>query len=339
MVSKRPCSGDINPLCNDLVFSDYLCRYNTNVFVLGDEKVFNTIESISNLLQGSVLKGHKIRQLEIDGSDEYAFEIEIPHANAMEAWHLMRSHLKDTKRYPVLTCGWGSDDYFSRFYYQEEKNEGKLTGISPQEILASAPTADLENFLKTRRIARKEYLDDSIDYSLKVTKETFGACPDSAQIRELIDNGTIQSTVDLEKWLFDWELQHNKDVVITPNTNYLDWFEPDEKTAILMLLPTENGWDSLAYLHWYGACSAGTTVAISFLKRWSQQYKAELVCHYGTMLQLNVGRLPTTPEEAFELAWQQEALAECTTVLPGISLRDHARSLLTVNRWFLHERP
>jgi hypothetical protein len=102
----------------------------------------------------------------------------------------------------------------------------------------------------------------------------------------------------------------------------------------LLLLPIENGWNSLAYLHWYGACTAGSSVAISFLKKWHQQYNAELVCHYGTMLQFNVGRCPISPEEAFELAWEQEALAECTTILPGISLRDHARSLLKVKQWF-----
>jgi Domain of unknown function (DUF4253) len=303
--------------------------------------MLNTIEAISNLLQGSFLEGQEIRQLEIDESDECAFAIEVPRANALDAWHLMKSYLRDIKRYPVLTEGWGSDDYFSRFYYREEENDGKLQGISPREIIARVPMANLEAFLETRRIARKEYLEDSIDYSLARTRERFGECPDNSQIRELIDSATIQSTVDLEKWLFDWELQHfnYEDATTAPDTGYLDWFEPDSKTAILMLLPIENGWDSLAYIHWFGACSAGTTVAISFLKRWNQRYNAELVCHYGTMLQLNVGRLPGTPEEAFELAWQQEALAECTTILPGISLRDHARSLLTVNRWFLHERP
>jgi hypothetical protein len=116
-------------------------------------------------------------------------------------------------------------------------------------------------------------------------------------------------------------------------------FSSGRETVPLLLLPIDNGWDSLAYLHWFGACTAGTTVAISFLKQWHQRYNAELFGLYGTMLQLQVGRLPTTPAEAFELAWQQEALAECTTVMPGVCLRDHARSLLTVDRWFLHERP
>lgn len=303
--------------------------------------MLNTTQAISELLQGSILEGKEIRQLAIDESSESAFVIEVPRADALNAWNLMRSHLSETGRYPVLTDGWGSDDYFSRFYYGEEEADGKLQGISPQEIIARVPMADVEAFLTTRRITRQEDLNDSIQYSLARTKNRFGECPDESQVRELMASNVIQSTVDLEKWLFDWELQHfnSEEAIAAPDTTYLNWFEPDGQTAVLMLLPTENGWNSLAYLHWFGACSAGTTVAISFLKRWNQRYNAELVCHYGTMLQLKVERLPETPEEAFELAWEQEALAECTTILPGVSLRDHARSLLQVKQWFLHERP
>jgi hypothetical protein len=299
------------------------------------------IEAISKLLKGTFLEESEIRQLEIDESDECAFEIKVLRPSALDAWHLMRDKFKDTQQYPILTEGWGSDDYFSRFYYREEENAGKLRGISPRAIIAEVSTANLDDFLETKRIASKEFLEDSIEFSLTETRGRFGRCPDNSQIRELLHENIIQSTVDLEKWLFEWELQHfdRDNVLTTPDTGYLDWFEPDSQSAILMLLPIENGWDALAYIHWFGACSAGTPVAIGFLKKWCQQYGAELVCHYGTMLQLKVGSLPETPEEAFELACQQEALAECTTILPGVSLRHHARSLLSVNRWFLHERP
>lgn len=300
-----------------------------------------TIKKICNLLKGTFLEGSEIRQLKIDESDECAFEVKVPTSSAFDAWQLMRSKLKNMQQYPILTYGWGSDDYFSRFYYREEKNDGKLQGISPREIIADVPTVNLDAFLETKIVARKEFLDDSIAFSLAETKERFGRCPSDSQVRELIRENIIQSTFGLEKWLLEWELQHFNydDVLATPETKYLDWFEPDNQSAILMILPVDNGWDTLAYIHWYGACSAGTPVAISFLKKWGQQYGAELVCHYGTMLQLNVRNLPETPEEALELAWHQEALAECTTMLPGISLRHHARSLLSVNRWFLHERP
>jgi Domain of unknown function (DUF4253) len=301
--------------------------------------MFNTIEAISNLLKGTFLEGSAIRQLEIDESDEFAIEIKVPLNKALDAWHLMRAKLKGAQQYPVITEG--DNDYFSRFYYREEEEAGKLRGVSPRAIIAEVSTANLDDFLEKQRIARKEFLEDSIEFSLEETSERFGRCPNDSEVRELIHQNVIQSPVDLEKWLFEWELEHfdRDDVLTTPDTGYLGWYEPHSQLVSLMVLPIENGWDVLAYLHWFGACSAGTPVAIGFLRKWFQQYGAELVCHYGTMLQLEVESLPKTPEEAFELAWQQEALAECTTILPGVSLRHHARSLLSVNRWFLHERP
>jgi Domain of unknown function (DUF4253) len=303
--------------------------------------MLNTIEAISNLLKGTFLEGSAIRQLEIDESDECAIEIKVPRTSALDAWHLMRAKLKGTQQYPIVTEGWGSDDYFSRFYYREEEEAGKLRGVSPRAIIAEASTVNLDDFLSVQRIASKEFLEDSIEFSLEETREHFGRCPNDLEVRELIHKNIIHSTVDLEKWLFEWELKHfdRDDVLATPDTRYLDWYEPNTQLVTLIVLPIENGWDALAYIHWFGACSAGTSVAIGFLKKWFQQYGAELVCHYGTMLQLEVESLPETPEESFELAWQQEALAECTTILPGVSLRHHARSLLSVNRWFLHERP
>ncbi len=78
---------------------------------------------------------------------------------------------------------------------------------------------------------------------------------------------------------------------------------------------------------------------IALLKYWHEKYGSELVCHYGTVLQLTTKTLPTSPDEAFQLAWEQQTIAPCTTILPGISLRDHARELLHTYRWFLHERP
>lgn len=303
--------------------------------------MLDNIEHLAQLLQGSFLEGSEIRQLKIDESDQIAFAIKVKASEVVEAWDLLRSHLKQTGRYPIVTEGWGADDVFSRFYYKEEAFDGKLQDISPESIITSIPTSNLENFWEKRNAYCVKRLEDSIARALEETGKHFGSCPDEAQIRELVDNGTISSCVDLEKWLFHWELQNfsTEDALCVPSTEYFQWEEPYGRDATLLLLPIENGWDSLAYLHWWGACSAGTNVAIDFLKQWNQKYDAEIVCHYGTMLQFKVGKRPLTPEDAFDLACGQEALAECTTILPGISLRNHARSLLIVDRWFLHERP
>lgn len=68
-------------------------------------------------------------------------------------------------------------------------------------------------------------------------------------------------------------------------------------------------------------------------------YQIELVCHYGTMLQLKTKNKPKTCQEALQLAIEQEIIAPCTTMLPGISLEDHACALLKSDYWFFHERP
>jgi hypothetical protein len=314
--------------------------------------VIDTPEAIAKLIEGTCLEGSKILQLQIPESSHSAFALSVKPEAGIAAWNLMRSHLEQTQRYPLLVLSWVGNsknweqevienDFFSRFYYQEERFQGKKQDIAPAAILSRVPLADLEDFLERKASLFIENLNNEIDLALAITRERFGTSPERSQIEELTSNNSIKSRVDLEKWLFNWELENfnQEAAIVAPDTRYLEWYEPRGQNLILLLLPTTNGWDSLAYIHWYGACSASSEIAISFLKRWQQRYQAELVCHYGTMLQLNVGRLPATPQEAFALAWEQEAIAECTTILPGISLRDHARALLTVNRWFLHERP
>jgi hypothetical protein len=64
-----------------------------------------------------------------------------------------------------------------------------------------------------------------------------------------------------------------------------------------------------------------------------------MVASWGTMLQLEVTRPPQQLREAFELAVEQYAVASSTLDLAGVSIRDHARSLLHRTEWFLHDRP
>jgi len=46
--------------------------------------MLNTLEALTDLLQGTLLAGCTIRQLAIDESDEFAFEIQVPEANACD---------------------------------------------------------------------------------------------------------------------------------------------------------------------------------------------------------------------------------------------------------------
>ena len=101
---------------------------------------------------------------------------------------------------------------------------------------------------------------------------------------------------------------------------YFEWYEPINQTLALLLLPVQNSWEILAYIHWYGAGYLGSDQVMAMLKYWHEQYEIELVCHYGTMLQLTVKSKPKTFKEALQLAIEQEIIAPCTTILPGVSL-------------------
>ncbi len=100
-----------------------------------------------------------------------AFLLAVDPANALNAWYLMRSLLRETGRYPVLSEGWGSDDFFSRFYYQEEVANGKLLSSSPEAIIASTSMADLEAFLAARKASGAEYLENDVSFSLASARD------------------------------------------------------------------------------------------------------------------------------------------------------------------------
>lgn len=303
--------------------------------------MLNNVQQISNLLKGSFLEGRKIETLTIPQSPHIALSMEISQAESLDAWKLLRSLVPQTQRYPIITFSWFDDDYFSRFYYEEEQVTGKIVSTSPEAIIAQIGEVDIAAFLEQEnQESFPQYLEDTLEYSLELIKEQFGTSPDILAVKKLVDNQNIKSEVDLEKWLEEWERENFPEQKASNpiDTTYLDWFVHND-TLDLILLPTPNSWDSLAYIHWFGAGMVGTPLVIALLKKWYEQYQAELVCHYGTMLQLSVGRSPDNLEEAFSLAWEQMAIAPCTLLLPGVRLREHACALLTVRRWFLHERP
>lgn len=313
--------------------------------------MLNTISSLMALLKGTLLDGQAAIQLEIPESSHRAFAIAVPLGQDLAAWSLMRSHLTVTHRYPVLVLPWVSspggweqqvleNDFFSRFFYQEEPFQSTPPLTAPEAIAACASQVNLDDFLRQPPTLGDSTLDLEIEYALAATQQQFGCSPPLSDVKALVQSGVITSPMALERWLFEWELQTAdfQRAIAPPDISYLDWYSPHCPT-VLMLLPTVNGWESLAYLHWYGASNVGSAIAIGFLQRWYERYHAELVCHYGTMLQFQVGRPPTIPRTAFELAWEQYALAPCTLQLPGIALRDHARSVRSLHHWFLHERP
>jgi Domain of unknown function (DUF4253) len=305
--------------------------------------MINSIAALTDFLQGTILADRNPIQLPIPETDEVAFAIQVGLEDGINAWQVMRECLDQTQRWPVLIACWQNsynlweqnvvdNDLFSRFYFAEEDVES-----SPASVIARAARVDLSAFMEARANLWIGDLEAELDFWIDQIRAAHDQAPPRSQLIDLINASQFSNLIELEQWLFNWESQNLNLPRLSPqDLSYLEGFEPRGQHLALILLPTAQGWESLAYLNFFGGYSAE---GIALLKKWQQHYQAELVCHYGTMLQFQVGLKPATPEAAFELAWEQIALAPCTIQLPGISIREHARALLQCDRWFLHERP
>jgi hypothetical protein len=229
--------------------------------------------------------------------------------NKIEARKIMRKLFSQTQRYPVIVACWlnqgenWSNDVINNdlFCRFEYQHEPSYHQYKNTGIQGLIDQVDKIN------------IQDFLSEKLEISQEQFN------------QNLALLKQQNQEELLVD--------------LSYLQWYEPINQNLALLLLPIQNSWETLAYLHWYGAINIGSDKVMAMLKYWHEQYEIELVCHYGTMLQLTVKNKPKNFQEALQLAIEQETIAPCTTILPGISLEDHASALLKTDHWFLHERP
>lgn len=319
--------------------------------------MIQTSEELSEILKSTVLKSSNIALIEIPKSRQLAFAIEVPRETMLDCWHLMRSLVNITQMYPVLTNDWiastgnwqdkmTKQDFFNRSGYLEEQRNGYLASIVPESIVEAAKDINGEEKIKTRIKESEPIADESWRESdwylqeLEETRRNFAVSPSSHEAEAALNSGKIITEIDFERWLFTWELENvpNERLLTAPDLTYLEWYDmTSAETIPLLLLPTQLSWNILAYMHFWGAINSAEEIAI--LKYWHDRYGAELVAHYGTMLQFYVTNKPQTLMEAFELASEHYEFAFDTFILPAVSIREHARALLHIDRWFLHDRP
>jgi hypothetical protein len=319
-----------------------------------DKKMINNLSQLRAILKNSSLESSDLAVLPIIGRSEQALAIKIEFKNAWESWQLMARKKEETLRVPVLVACWGnqnncswsenlhSSNFFDRFPFQSEVNRQPEENVSPRMIIERANHLDVQASLAGLSRQYEDDLDlrDLLETNLEETKQQFGQAPEITLLNQLIDSEELKYRLDLEKWLFNWEIKYcGEKATQSIDNSYLSWFEPTNEAMALLLIPTMNSWEIPAYLSWYGAETCTSELLIALLRYWNQKYGAELVAHYSTMLQLVVDRLPNSSSEALQLAYEQEVIAPCTTILPGVSLRNHARELLHSKQWFLHERP
>lgn len=312
--------------------------------------MISDVIQFQSVLSGTCLEGRKFGAIEIDGISATALAIKVRPHEVDEAWTAAFSRLGRMGRYPVVSCSWPGAgdgwldqvaDQFSRFSYKGELTSNR-SGDDPTGVLKSAERIDRKAALKRFILARAEPVEEWVDFCIEETERQFGSAPTESEVRSAVEAERISCLEELERWFFRWEMKHfgsQATCISEEHLGYLSWFEPLQESTQLIFMPCSNGWEVPAYLHFFGAESYGSEVVVATLRDWEEKYGARLVAHYGTMLQFVVETPPSDPEDAFELAWEQQALAQCTTALPGVSLRDHARSMLHANRWFLHDRP
>jgi hypothetical protein len=267
----------------------------------------------------------------------YSFLVGCEPDEIEAAYLAARSAVDRTGRWPVATAGWWAGKPLA-----EELDEGRIWPLG--DLLP--PLSDVE--LEARVQARWEELDSyrfddhwtELRHHVAMTEERVGSAPAEDQIRSALGDDPGELTLD--RWLFDWEQQHEARIAEEPDRGgHRDgWFVPVGQPCGIVLTPTATPWLAAGLLDFYGTeTRADTPFLFALLRRWSLRWGAEVVASFGTMLEFVVERPPTEPSDLIGLAVEHYAMAPCTLQLPGISVRDYARDLRGSDSWFLHERP
>ena len=294
-------------------------------------------EALAQLLEGSVLGERPVTAIPVPGGEEPAFAVDCVYDEVLAAWQAGRAVVDRSGRWPVVVAGWfgGVDaEVFNRFPFDHGAGGDtsisgilrRAEGIDPADVIAELAAND----------ARWDAYDHLVSFELPSTRRSVGDAPLEAVVRAALGAHTTHDVLD--RWLLDWEEATGP--IKPESAAYLDWFEPSGLDTAVLFLPTEHSWHAPAYLSFFGAEGpGGAEKLIAVVRSWHERFQAELVAHFGTMLELVVGRPPAALDDAWVLAREQELVAPCTTALPGVTLRRHARSLVGRNTWFLHERP
>jgi hypothetical protein len=131
---------------------------------------------------------------------------------------------------------------------------------------------------------------------------------------------------------------------IAPYVGTRYWFTPSEGVDVV-LLPTLVQWLAPAWFNYFGATEKAARIELgddpgrkglaAAIRQWEQQWGAELVASWGTMLQFVVSRRPALGEQAWQLALQHLAVGGSLQT-PAWEL---ALALTRSDAWFLHDRP
>jgi hypothetical protein len=263
--------------------------------------------------------------------------VDVPAGDILPIWTQARDALKQLGLYPVATTtwdgsGWVEEDLFDRFPYGDD--------AAPDAVIRRSRALSVEEalgrFMPSDEWAVENW-DEVVAGHLELTERYYGDAPDVADIAHVRRGDELA----LERRLLDFEEALRPTPETGERNESFGWFDPRPHGPVgLALLPLAEPCHASAFLSFYGAEGDGRHEAlIRLLCSWQQDFGAQLVASWGTMLQLVASRPAATLDSAFELAAQHARVAPCTTLLPGEGVRQLARHLWRGERWFLHERP
>lgn len=305
--------------------------------------MITTVDELKALLSATSLKDRPVTSVPVLKTDERALAIDILPSEIESAWQSLRGLVDQTGRWPIVTSVWGSsaesldqrlaeENPFSRFYFKEAPG---ADDVSPHGLIEKSKQVCPDQFVAQLDTESAKDMDDAwaadwLEEELDTCMATIGRLPEQDELDQSIAHPVIR----VDRWIFDQLINLGRPPEhVVPQ---LEWFEPSN--AYVMLLPVRSGWEALAYCHFFGAYE-GSEYYIAVGKRWEEKFGAELVCHYGTMLQCRVLNPPTNSADAWQLAREHDLLSSNTLGSSGTSVRDYARGLTCMNRWFLHDRP
>ncbi|MCU0756694.1 MAG: DUF4253 domain-containing protein [Xanthomonadales bacterium] len=349
------------PAAGDLIRSSGLARINRIVEGMGESWLYylgtrpspppprpakparRKLPAQTRSLRGlrAALKGTSLARLDWievpvpESSGEIAWVARLSGDRPIDDWQLARDRLKQTGRWPLLCTSWGaatdaaelSREFFARGPYEH----GPVADdVSPPAIVDAAESLDPADFLASLTDSDPVDADARLQRWAHEWKQLNLATDELPSIWAACGHDRLRCEHQLA-------LRERALGVSNPEYGRQSCFTPDH--TLLVLLPTAQAADSLAYMHWYGMERGRPECYVRMLQHWSERYGAELYAHYGTMLEFKVSRPPADLDTALELAREHELVAPCTLILPGIALRHYAEGLIDHPVWFLHERP
>jgi len=243
--------------------------------------------------------------------------------DVLTSWRAARAAVPQTGRWPVAVWDPGSDD---------GTEHRAPTRATVTQLATAAPRID--------PWARYRPFSDETPIGADDLEVHFEAWfPDTdLEARAVRDLAPPTTDDALHTWIYrqmqsDPAVRATAEAHAAPLIGTRCWFEPG--AFAVALLPTAHGWLAPAWIDFFDESDHQEELCAA-LWRWHQRWGAELVAHWGTMMQFVVDRPPgALTEENWELTGQLLGVGRYESADRWLL----AAAVATSDAWFVHNRP